>query len=467
MAATRLIPLHLNKGKTVADCLKERLDYAQNPFKTEEGEYISSYQCDPHTAAMEFLLAKAEYDKKTGRLRKGDIIAYQIRQAFKPGEISPEEANQIGYELAMRFTKGKHAFTVSTHTDRKHIHNHIIFNSTALDCEHKFRNFFMSAFALQRCSDILCFEHGLSIIEPKPYNEREKRTDYPNRHTRRSEIKHVIQKIFREKKPKDFDEFLFLLEAEGYEIKRGKHIALKGRGQKRFIRLDSLGEDFDQESLRERFEEKNHSDQTKKREHEGVTVVPDLLIDIQKKALGRGAGYAVWAKKFNLKQTAKTLQYLQTMNIQSIEELNEKAGQAAERHDALMTEIKSKEKCLREIAELKKHIINYSRTRACYQEYKKSGYSKKFFESHREELTLHKAAKKAFNSLDGKKIPKVKDLSNEYEEVLAGKKKLYARYRLEREEMKALLNAKKNVEMILGREKNEREKQERDSRKRP
>ena len=154
MAATRLIPLHLNKGKTVADCLKERLDYAQNPFKTEEGEYISSYQCDPHTAAMEFLLAKAEYDKKTGRLRKGDIIAYQIRQAFKPGEISPEEANEIGYELAMRFTKGKHAFTVSTHTDKKHIHNHIIFNSTALDCEHKFRNFFMSAFALQRCSDI-------------------------------------------------------------------------------------------------------------------------------------------------------------------------------------------------------------------------------------------------------------------------------------------------------------------------
>ena len=107
MAATRIIPMHLNKGKTVADCLKERLDYAQNPLKTEDGEYVSSYKCDPHTAAMEFLLAKAEYDKKTGRSRKGDVIAYQIRQAFKPGEITPDEANRIGYELAMRFTKDR------------------------------------------------------------------------------------------------------------------------------------------------------------------------------------------------------------------------------------------------------------------------------------------------------------------------------------------------------------------------
>ena len=259
MAATRLIPLHLNKGKTVADCLKERLDYAHNPLKTEDGEYVSSYQCDPRTAAMEFLLAKAEYDKKTGRSRKGDVIAYQIRQSFKPGEITPEEANRIGYELAMRFTKGKHAFTVSTHTDRKHIHNHIIFNSTNLDCKRKFRNFFLSAFALQRCSDLICFEHGLSIIEPKPYDKREKRSTYPARHTRRSEIKHVIEMIFRERNPENFEEFIKELEREGYSVKCGKHIAVKGHGQKRYIRLDSLGDGYDQESLKGRFDAENES----------------------------------------------------------------------------------------------------------------------------------------------------------------------------------------------------------------
>lgn len=467
MAATRLIPLHLNKGKTVTDCLKERLDYAQNPLKTEDGEYVSSYQCDPRTAAMEFLLAKSEYDKKTGRSKKGDVLAYQIRQAFKPGEITPEEANRIGYELAMRFTKGKHAFTVSTHTDKKHIHNHIIFNSTALDCERKFRNFFLSAFALQRCSDLICFEHGLSIIEPKPYDDREKRTTYPLRHTRRSEIKHVIEMILREKEPKNFEEFLAELEREGYEVKQGKHIAVKGRGQKRFIRLDSLGDGFDQESIKGHFNEKNDPSMAQGKRHDGAPVVPDLLIDIQKKATGKGAGYAVWAKKFNLRQTGKTLQFLQSVNIHSREELDERAGQASEKNNALMAEIRSREKRLKEIAELKKHIIYYSRTRACYQEYKKTGYSKKFFEAHREELTLHKAAKDAFNKLDNKKIPKIKDLSLEYEKVLDEKKKLYAKYREQREETRALLNAQKNVEIILGREKNERDEAQRSSRKRP
>ena len=126
MAATRLIALHVNKGKTVAQCLSERLDYSQNPIKTEKGELIISYACQPETAATEFLLSKRQYQQITGEEYKGNIIAYQIRQSFKPGEITPEDANRLGYELAMRFTKGQHAFTVSTHTDKAHIHNHII-----------------------------------------------------------------------------------------------------------------------------------------------------------------------------------------------------------------------------------------------------------------------------------------------------------------------------------------------------
>ena len=144
MAATRLIALHINKGKTVAQCLADRTDYSQNAAKTEDGKYISSYECDPKTADEEFLLTKRQYQHITGRQQKNDIIAYQIRQSFKPGEITPEEANQVGYETAMRWTKGKHAFIVATHIDRSHIHNHIIYNSTSLDCTRKFKNFFLS-----------------------------------------------------------------------------------------------------------------------------------------------------------------------------------------------------------------------------------------------------------------------------------------------------------------------------------
>ena len=126
MAATRLIALHVNKGKTVAQCLADRTDYSQNAAKTNDGEFISSYECDPKTADEEFLLSKRQYQHITGRQQKNNIIAYQIRQSFKPGEITPEEANQVGYETAMRWTKGKHAFIVATHIDKSHIHNHII-----------------------------------------------------------------------------------------------------------------------------------------------------------------------------------------------------------------------------------------------------------------------------------------------------------------------------------------------------
>ena len=148
MAATRLIAMHVNKGKSIGQCLKDRTDYAKNGEKTQNGQYISSYACDPETADQEFLLSKKEYLRITGRQIPGDIIAYQIRQSFKPGEVTPEEANKIGYETAMRFTHGEHAFLVATHTDRAHIHNHVIFNSTSLSCDRKFKDSWFIALAL-------------------------------------------------------------------------------------------------------------------------------------------------------------------------------------------------------------------------------------------------------------------------------------------------------------------------------
>ena len=217
MAATKLIALHINKGKTLAKTLLDRLEYAQNPEKTEDGTYISSYGCDPKTVHEEFLLTKREYQHKVGRQQKNDVIAYMIRQSFKPGEITPEEANRIGYELGMRFTKGKHAFIVDTHTDKAHIHNHVIFNSTNIEANKKFNNFWFSGLAIQRLSDMICLENGLSVIEKKPYRERQKRTEYPKRDSFRTAICIAIDDCLS-KKPKDFEAFLLLMEQSGYEI---------------------------------------------------------------------------------------------------------------------------------------------------------------------------------------------------------------------------------------------------------
>ena len=204
MAATRLIALHKNRGKSVAACLKDRTDYAQNPDKTAQGELVSSYACSPLTVDEEFLLSKRQYEQSTGRSQKRDVIAYQIRQSFKPGEITPEEANQVGYELAMRFAKGKHAFLVSTHIDRQHIHNHVLFNSTSLDGTRKFRDFFLSGLAVQRLSDQICLEHQLSVIKIKPYRDRQKRIPYPPKESNRERLCGVIDTILAEN-PTDFD----------------------------------------------------------------------------------------------------------------------------------------------------------------------------------------------------------------------------------------------------------------------
>ena len=412
MAATRLIALHKNKGKSVAACLKSRTDYVQNPDKTEQGELVSSYECSPLTADEEFMLSKRQYELATGRKQKNDVIAYQIRQSFKPGEITAEEANKVGYELAMRFTKGKYAFIVATHTDREHIHNHIIYNSTALEGTRKFRDFWFSGLAVQRLSDLICLEHQLSVIEKKPYRERQKRVLYPPKESNRDRLCEVIDGIL-EKKPPDFEAFLQELEQKGYEIKRGKYTSIKGNRQKRFIRFRTLGDGYSENEIKAvlagKVEHRPHNRRPAKEQPFG------LLVDIQQKlAEGKSDGYAHWAKRHNLKEVSKTLIFLQEHKIDSIEEVQSRADKAGARYHELGDSIKAAEKRMAEIAVLRTNIINYTKTREVYTAYRKAGYSQKFLEAHREEITLHKAAKVAFDEAGLKKLPKVKDLNEEY-----------------------------------------------------
>lgn len=457
LAATRLIALHKNKGKSVAACLKSRTDYAQNPDKTQQGELVSSYECSPLTVDEEFMLSKRQYELMTGRRQKNDVIAYQIRQSFKPGEITAEEANKVGYKLAMRFTKGKYAFIVATHTDREHIHNHIIYNSTALDSTRKFRDFLLSGLAVQRLSDLICLEHQLSVIEIKPYRERQKRTLYPPKESNRDKLCSVIDGILLDEKPANFEAFLQKLEQQGYEIKRGKHTSVKGARRKRFIRFRTLGVGYSEDEIKAviagEVEHRPHQKQPPKEQSF------HLLVDIQAKlSEGKGEGYARWAKRYNLKEMSKTLIFLQENKIGSIEEMQERVDAATAHYHELGDSIKASEKRLAAIAVLKAHIINYAKTRPVYDAYRNSGYSKKFLEAHREQITLHKAAKAAFDETSLKKLPKVKELDAEYAALLSQKKAAYPAYRKARDEMQELKKAQKNVELFFAEEKDPKEK---------
>ena len=440
MAATRLIALHKNKGKSVAACLKSRTDYAQNPDKTEQGQLVSSYKCSPLTVDEEFMLSKRQYELVNGRRQKSDVIAYQIRQSF---------------ELAMRFTKGKYAFLVATHTDREHIHNHIIYNSTVLDCSRKFRDFLLSGLAVQRLSDLICLEHSLSVIEIKPYRERQKRVLYPPKESNRDQLCGVIDSILADK-PGSYEEFLKKLEQQGYEVKRGKHTAVKGKGQKRFIRFRTLGTSYGEDEIKAVLEGKAKHQPYQKQPLKEQSF--QLLVDIQgKMAEGKSVGYKKWATKFNLKEMSKTLLFLQEQKIGSAEELRERAAAATERYHTMGNSIKAAEARLTEIAVMKTHIINYAKTRSIYEAYRKAGYSKRFLEANRESIALHKAA---FDEAGLKKLPKVKELSIEYVELLKKKKAEYPSYRKARERMQELMKAQKNVEMFFADNRSEQEQQQ-------
>ena len=382
MAATRLMALHIVRDRTLAESLKERMDYTEDELKTEQKRYISTYGCDIETADEEFLLSHREYHANVRDIRKKEIIAYQIRQSFKPGEITPEKANEIGYELAMRFTKGDYAFTVCTHTDKKHIHNHIVFNAISMDGKKKFRNFYYSGIALRRISDILCFENGLSIIKPAPYAERKK----------------------------------------------------KGRYSRT----------------------KNYTD--KKLE---------FIKDIESKVLaGKGKGYVNWAKRFNAKQMAKTILFLQEHKISSYEELKAITDERSGKVRQLMDSMKAKEALLAENKKYQKAIIDYGRTRKTFVAYKKSGYSKKFYAEHEAELLIYKAAEEVYKNAPGRKIPPMQELRDEYGRILAEKKAEFLEYAQIKKDMNEYLIAKKNLELLYQQEEEKKEREGRDKRTR-
>ena len=453
MAISNLLPRKTMPSRTRLQSMAERHNYDQKPEKTRDGELVSAYMCSPETAAEEFEISKQLYYQLTGRSqpKKRDVIMYRIIQSFRPGEVTPEEANRIGYELAMRFTEGRHQFVVSTHVDKAHIHTHIEFNSTNLDCDGKFKNVKDSAFVLRRLNDEICKAHGLSIIEhPK------EKAKLPGEAAAvkygvsfKEQLRQAIDRVIPNSA--GFEDFLERMRAEGWEVKRGKYLSFRAPGQERFTRSHRLGDDYTRDALQARTgNRRGYAAETKKPLKYGGKKI-NLLVDIQAKlAAGKGVGYEKWAKVFNLKEAARTLNFLIENNLTDYDELAARAEQAGAGFDASSRRIKQLEARMAEVAQLKTHIIRYARTREVYAAYKKSRHKKEFRAEHAEEITQHEAAKKAFDALGGKHIPKVAQLSKEYAALLAEKQAEYEKYKTLRQEMIAIRTAKQNVDRILG-----------------
>ena len=290
MATTRLITLHAGAG-SIESALRRSTDYIGDGEKTDGGELILSYRCDPLTAPQEFMLAKRQYAIKTGRDQGGrDIIGYHVRQSFRPGETDAETAGKIAWETTMALTKGRHAFLIAVHIDKRHIHSHTVFNSTTLDCSRKWHNFKQSGMALQKISDTICLAHGLSIIE----NPQEKGKSYDkwlgnNKPLgNREQLAYVIDSVL----PgcKTWEDFIAALLSLGCEVKQNANVAVKLPEAKRFARLSSMPDGYDENSIRARLSGAMKLDPKPLRETGAKA--PQLHIDIQAKLqAGYGKGF--------------------------------------------------------------------------------------------------------------------------------------------------------------------------------
>ena len=476
MATTAIIPIHAGKGRPIAAALKISVDYIKNPAKTEAGQWVTAYGCDPLIADDEFLFSKNRYAAITGRDQgKHDVLAYHLRISFKPGETDAETANRIAYELAMKLTKGRNAFVCATHTDKAHVHTHVVINSTNLDCMGKFRNIKNSAFAVRNIADHLCIENRLSIVEkPEPsrgsYGQWEGDAKPA---TGRDKLRELIdESLFV---GSSMEDFLIKLKKAGVEIKFGKQFSFRPPGSKRFFRQDTLGDDYSLEALKERFSGKRDVVKTEKAIAAPTPRMPKLLIDIEAKLhKAYSPGFEHYARIYNLKEMARTLIFLQENGVGTYEELNEKIRTMGNEHDSRSVRLKEIEARQAEIKELQKQIGTYSKTKDKFNEhrrqkkYKQTWWEKVRKETHPAEvyyqantadIILCQAAKKYFDEHGygkNKKIPTIQSLKEEYAKLGEEKRQLSDGYTKLRGDVIALELARQNVDMFLDESREQR-----------
>ena len=429
----------ITKTHPIRSTLNLALDYILNPDKTDEKLLVSSYGCTPETADIEFSWTRNKSNKFWG-----NQLARHLIQAFEPGETTPEQAHEIGKKFADEVLGGKYEYVLTTHIDKGHIHNHIIFNAVSFVDYKKYQSNKISYGFIRRTSDRICEEYGLSVIrnpkgQGKSYIEH---TAYKQGKSWKAQLRTTIDTLIPI--AKDFDDLLLLMEQKGYKVKKqNKNVSFCAEDREKYIRSKSLGEDYTVEAIKERI-----AGRSKKISAPKIDKRINLIIDIQNNIKAQQSkGFEHWAKINNLKQAAKTLNFLTENNITTYEELEKAADKIHKEFDGVSEKIKDIENRINQTALLIKNIETYKKLKPVIDRYKKSKNKVQFAEKHRSEIILYEAA---LRELKKSKYPPIKELKQSYSELTSEKETLYQEYKKHKSKVSEFDVIKSNVETLLG-----------------
>lgn len=430
----------ITKTHPIKSTLKAAIDYICNPEKTDGKLLVSSYGCTAETADIEF-----EWTRRHS-IDKGTHLGRHLIQAFEPGEVSAEEAHEIGVQLAKEILGGKYEFVLTTHIDKGHIHNHLIFNAVSFTDHKHYHSNKRSYHYIRRTSDRLCKEHGLSVIIPgkdkgKSYIEHQAAqagTSY------KAKLKAAIDRLIPVSA--DFEDLLLRLQREGYEIKRGKYVSCRVSDQERFTRMKTLGADYTEEAITSRIAGRSRPSRQPKQRDGKIS----LLIDIQNNIKAQeNAGFAHWAKLSNLKQAAKTMNFLTEHGIDSYGELESRLALITEKRDSTHASIKETEAQIAELSLVMKHAATYRQLKLVYDRYRQSRDKEKFLRGHESEIILFEAAAKELKKLGAVPVPSAERMKKELAALTEQKDQLLAEYRSARGEVQEYGTIRQNVDTIL------------------
>ena len=438
----------VTKIKPIKSTLSKALDYIQNPDKTDEKMLVSSFGCSYETADIEFAFTLSQ------ALDKGNNLAHHLIQSFEPGEVDYQTAHGIGRQLADAVTKGQHEYVLTTHIDKGHIHNHIIFCAVNFVDHHKYNSNRRSYYGIRNMSDKLCREHGLSVVVPGKGSKGKSYAEYQAEKTGTSwkgKLKIAVDALIPQ--VSSFEELLSRLQAAGYEIKPGKYVSCRAPGQERFTRLKTLGVDYTEESIKERIAGKRTrtAKTMKQTAQKGVS----LLIDIENSIKAQESrGYEQWAKIHNLKQAAKTMNFLSEHRIEQYTDLTAKIAEISAASEQTADTLKDVEKRLADMAVLMKNVATYRKLKPVYEAYKKATDKGKYRAAYESDIILYEAAAKAIKAAGVTRLPSVVALQAEYTKLQEQKEALYADYGKLKKQVQEYDVIKRNIDSILrvGRE---------------
>ena len=435
----------VTKIKAIRGTLSKALAYISNPDKTEDKLLISTYGCASETAAQEFEWTRRIAEQKG--MKPVRIIARHVIQSFDVGEVTPELAHEIGKQFADEILGGKYEYVLTTHTDKNHVHNHLIFNAVDFVDHHAYKSYKKIYYDMREVSDRLCKENGLSVIPPsqnkgmgyKEYTEAKRGTSW------KQKLKQTIDRLVIT--AKDYDDFLRLMQEAGYEIKTGKYISFRAEGQERFTRSKTIGENYTEERIKERIAGRTPRRSRKQTTPNGISLIGDIQERIR---LIDSKGYEHKAKLTILKEAARTLNYLTENNLLQYADLEKKVEDVHSSYDRIGKELKGVEARLREVQPLIKNISNYQRLKPVYDAFQKTKDKPGFKAKHEAELVIFEAARSTLLAMQGdEKLPSLKTLQAEQQRLLEEQQRLYDERAKLKKDVKQIETIKSNVDTFL------------------